>query len=825
MRLAAHVLFVFVLISTPAIADQWNTIDPQTSPSPRYGHSMVTLADGIYLFGGFLTNGQSDELWRWNHDTGNWDEIPRSGQWPLARAYHGAVEWEGDMIIMGGSPGTGSSFDDVWRYHPGQGWSVLSPAKIQIFPSDWIAVFAVFGLGILIAGGFIQGSVVGRLLQILPFTGFFSFFFQQTDNPRLRRYGQVMMGFWFGILFLLGILSAPGKADPMDYPVYAFGGNDLSSYSDDLVRIDPVTGTVELVEVSGPKPSARIWPANAGWGATTFLFGGEGEGFDRLQDCWTFDVETESFNRVADLPMGRSDAAAAVVPIAGTGNEVQVLVFGGLTGLFNPQQTTFLYTSDVQYQQQPTPDAVIAAAARAQGLGVFFVSRFSWYNAGDDDLEMELVFTPRDGSAADQLVATAILAAGVLEEIEDPLAAVFGISGDAVGSVLVDVTVGNPANLVLHSVIIARQDDGKEYNQFFPAVAYGDGLTAGTTASLFTTEDPKHNRVNFGATALDDGTEVRVTPVQPLGQALADPRTFMLDRGGNDQINNIHRAFNLGDLADVMLRMEVLSGRATGYVSVLDGTGGDYVGTSDPTTIQPITAGSEAVLLQEIGPVQGLNEFSGSGSLVSFAGENDDVRADFYRRDQAGVAATAIITVPANSAIGYSDIVLELVGLDNAVGTLVLTSINGRQLGAIGREYAIIRDGGGMVVGTAGQPMPGLTPADRLQAGQTAHFIGLKQVTGSGGPERSHIAFFNHNRNPLSYTVLVLNAMGNIEGTVEGTLPGETLIQINNIIREANPQFDSEPKRLEVMVELPCYVQAFRVNPSGDPITIPPVVR
>ncbi len=824
MHRAAHALIVLVLISTPAIADQWETLDPSTSPSPRYGHSMVTLADGVYLFGGYLSTGATDEMWRWNLETGSWEEVPQSGQWPPARAYHGAVLWEEDMIIMGGSPGTGTDLDDVWRYHPGEGWSVLSPGKILIFPSTWIAVFSVVGLGIFISGGFIQGTILGRLLRIFPLSGFFTFLFLQNDIPQLRRYGQVMMGFWITILLLLSIISTPGKTGPMDYPIYAFGGADLDSFTDDLVRIDPATGDAELVEVTGPKPSARIWPANAGWGATTFLFGGEGEGLTRLADCWTFDAESESFSPITALPMPLSDAAAAVVPMAGSDNTVQVLVFGGLTGLFNAQQTTYLYTSDVAYQQQSTPDAVIAATARAQGLGVFFVSRFSWYNAGDNDLTMELVFTPRGGGAGDQLTADATLAAGAFEEVEDPLATFFGISDDAVGSVLVTVTGGDRASLILHSVIIARQNDGNEYNQFFPATAYEDGLTAGTAASLFTTEDPEHNRVNFGVTALDDGTEVQVTPVKPLGQALADPRTFILDRGGNAQINRIHQAFSLNGMADVMLQMEVISGRATGYVSVLDGTGGDYVGTSDPTTIQPIVIGSESVVLQEIGPVQGLNEFSGSGSLVNFAGENTNVRVDFYRRNQAGVAATATIPVPANTTFGYSDIVSELVGLDNAVGTLVLTSPTGGRIGAIGREYAILRDGGGTVIGTAGQPMPGLTPEDQLQPGQTAHFIGLKQVSGSGGPERSHIAFFNHGQETLNYTVKVFNA-DNQEGTVTGTLEGQTLVQINNIVLEANPQSDNQPKRLQVNVDRGCYVQVFRVNPSGDPITIPPVIR
>lgn len=825
MRCRFFAVSLMIIVTGLVAADEWQALDPQITPAPRYGHSMVTLADGVYLFGGFLANGISDELWRWDHDAGVWQQIPRSGAWPAARAYHGAVEWEGDLIVMGGAGDTGNSYDDVWRYTPGGGWTELSLSKLLVLRRDWAGVFALFGFAILIVGGFVNGGLFGDILRIVPLAGRYSAHFLATGTSLLGYYGMVLMGLWYGILVLLAIL-VPGKTGPLDYPVYAFGGADLApSYSDQLFRIDPSTGVVEVVDVAGQRPSARIWPANAGWGETTFLFGGEGEGANRLGDAWLFDVATESFDRASDLPMAVSDAAAAVIPAEGPGNRVQVLVFGGLAGVFEAQQQTWVYTSDVQYSPQPTPDVAIAAAARARGLGVFFVSRFSLYNAGASALEMELTFTPRGGSAADQLVATHSVAAGRLEELEDPLAALFGVVDDAVGSVLIEVTAGDPADLIVHSVIIARQDDGKEYNQFFPAVAYADGLTAGTSATLFTTENPGRNRVNFGLTALDDGTEVTVTPQQPLGRVLAAPRTFVLDRGGNAQINNVHRAFGLGGMADVLLRMEIVNGRATGYVSVLDGTGSDYAGTSDPTTIQPLLAGNPALLLLEIGPVQGLNEFAGSGSILNFAAADADVRVDFYKRGVAGISATGQVVIPAGTAVGYDDLVSQLVGLPDAVGTVVLASTNGRRLGAIGREFAIERDGGGAISGTAGQPMPGMTPADRLQPGQTAHFIGLRQVTGGEGPERSHVAFFNQNQASLGYSAAVYGAGGRLEGTVEGDLAGEALIQVNNIIREANPAFNGEVKRLEVTVDRPAYVLAFRVNPTGDPITIPPVVR
>ena len=50
------------------------------------------------------------------------------------------------------------------------------------------------------------------------------------------------------------------------------------------------------------------------------------------------------------------------------------------------------------------------------------------------------------------------------------------------------------------------------------------------------------------------------------------------------------------------------------------------------------------------------------------------------------------------------------------------------------------------------------------------------------------------------------------------------LIQTNNIISVINPHQDGSPKRLEVTTDGEVFVKAFRVNTTGDPVTIDTLV-
>ncbi len=394
------------------------------------------------------------------------------------------------------------------------------------------------------------------------------------------------------------------------------------------------------------------------------------------------------------------------------------------------------------------------------------------------------------------------------------------------GSQSADATIASPPapnGLMMENIISAQLADGREFGQIMPSFTDADALPAGSSALFPTTQDGSRYRVNAGVMAVEDDTVVIWTPVGPIGTSLAAGEEIHLAMGQATQINDVATRFALGNRSNFMLQMTVTRGAALGYVSVLDGKG-SYGGTSDPTTVLPVTPASRVTLL-EVGAVSGVNQFSGSAIIANHSARAAQVRADFYARGSVGVTATNNFTLAAGEIRGYGDVVGDLVGQSNVVGTLVLTATNGTLISAIGREFAVYTDSHGAVTGTAGQLMPGLTDDDILSAGGSYDIIGLIERQTANGPERSHLGAFNPGSADETLTAALFSATNAAEGSITRTVhPGE-LLRINNIVSAIDPGQDGTVKRLRLTVSGPMFVLGYRVNATGDPVTLQPFRR
>jgi len=474
-----------------------------------------------------------------------------------------------------------------------------------------------------------------------------------------------------------------------------------------------------------------------------------------------------------------------------------------------------------------TPDLSLAAAARLIGAGAFFTSTLDVFNSGDAELHVLVTYSPRaDLGGATRTVAMTV-PAGDLLSYDDSLGALFGFddSDTAVGSLMFTVTDGEASDLLVQSTVVAHNDDGTEYGQAFPAIRTAEALGPGQTAHLSSTVDAERTRVNVGVMALADGTELTITPVDPVGVPLADSRILTLDTGATTQINDLagSSGFSLGDAVDYVTAVTVFSGRALAYASVLDGTSGE-AGTNDPTTILPVGAGAPRLTVLELGTVFGFDEFSGSASVTNLSDQSSEVTIELYLRGEPGVAATTTLTLTAGATFGARDLVGELFGI-SGVGTVVMSTADG-ELMATGREYAVLRDNDGFIVGTAGQLMAGLTDQDLLQPGRTYHLLGLTQRHVPAGLERSHVAAFNPGQENAAITLSLFDgASGALEGVLTVTIRAGELDQWNNIVEMINPSQDGLAKRLEVTTNREVFLNAFRVNAHGDPVTIDALCR
>jgi hypothetical protein len=608
--------------------------------------------------------------------------------------------------------------------------------------------------------------------------------------------------------------------------VWVFGGRGPSGASNALFRYDPAADRWDEVDAIGPAPEARDDHRAVVVGESMIVFGGIRSPFfpETIDEVWELDLEALRWSRKADIPSGLARMALDVVPTELVDSATrQVLLFGGVERAWPVphllSEESLIYTSD---SLDMSDTLAVPSVARVHGRGALCESTLQVFNAGESNLELELTFTPRRGSGGARTTVGHKVLPGVMQTIDDPLSSVFGfpMNADRVGSLLIEVRQGSVDDLMVQSVVSARLDSGEEYGQFFPASRADDALRAGESAYLNTTEDPAANRVNVGLMAVADGTRVIVTPMDPMGSAIAAPGEYRLDRGDNSQINDVHRSFGIESTPDVLIEIRVVSGGALAYASVVDGNG-SYSGTSDPTTIQPVRHGSERITLLEIGSIVGGNEYSGSASITNHSDFEARIRADFHRRGAAGVSSSASLTIAAGDTEGFSDLARDLFGATGEVGTVVLQSTNGARISASGREYSIFRDDRGEKVGTAGQLISGATDQDLLTPGRSWHFLGLRQSGSGNRGNRSHLAVFNPNSEAARVTVTVYDGIrGEAEGSRSWSVrPGE-LMRINNLISRIDPGHDGGDKRIEVQTSRPVHASVFRINRWGDPVTL-----
>lgn len=463
---------------------------------------------------------------------------------------------------------------------------------------------------------------------------------------------------------------------------------------------------------------------------------------------------------------------------------------------------------------------VLPAVARAPGSGTDFITRWNIANTGPNDTKIQLTYVPREDQSGEPITVKTTLPAGEMVETDDPLADYFGMtSGRAIGAVEIRPAKRGWGDVRIHSTVIADRDSGDQYGQFFPTVNALDPIGAGESALFSTTHDATRYRVNAGIMALSGSATVLVEAVDPQNTPLAPGVVVQLTNNQSAQVNDLASTFGLGTAADYLVRMTVQSGSATGYVSVLDGLGAS--GTSDPTTVFAERSSNTRVTLLELGSIQGQNEFSGSATLTNLGSTEATVRADFYRRGVPGVESSQTLTLPAGRATGFADFVDDVFGIQGDVGTVVLSPESGGPIAATGREFAIFRDGGA-ITGTAGQRIPGLLDEDLLTPGRIWHFIGLRQRQVGNATERTHLAAFNPGDEDAEITVSMYGTTTGSAplGTITRTVEAGELIQVNNILNVITPGQNGDVHRLELTTTGDIFAQAFRVNATGDPITI-----
>lgn len=253
----------------------------------RSGHSAVTIAGNMYIFGGSNSSGNDlGDLWKYNPVTKTWSQLA-SGASP--RREHSAVAINGMMYVFGGYHG-GTTMNDLWKYDPSTNvWTKLASGATIRFGHSAVVIDGKM----YIFGGVFINSLYD-LWRYDPSTNAWS---QLASASSVRnRHNAVAIA---------GVM-------------YVFGGNNDSTDLSDLWKYDPAKNAWSKLASSA---SARRRFGAVVLDGKMYVFGGYRNGV-KLNDFLKYDPSIDTWSELAGGATVRFGHCAVVI-------EGVMYVFGG----------------------------------------------------------------------------------------------------------------------------------------------------------------------------------------------------------------------------------------------------------------------------------------------------------------------------------------------------------------------------------------------------------------------------------------------------------------------------------------------------------------
>ncbi len=317
---------------------------PLAEPSARYGHTMVTIGDSIYLFGGIdSTTGSppmsqsvfplpipTNDLWKFKAD--HWEELTPVNP-PPSRSFHSAANVNGKMYVSGGKDAAGNPLGDIWVYDPtGNSWTRQSPTGTPPGPRTGHQVVAI-GNELYLFGG--KTNYTGTLASPYVWTyhpSMDSWEKKTPASPSPPRHS-------FSAANVDGRLVVWGGYPPIDNKMYSY---------------DPTTNEWSQVTLANA-PATFQSMATVSAGNQIWTFGGYPDTSGALANVWEFNFTSNiqaTASPLSPLPAARYYPAGTRLPAGSTaallaGLPVPVLVFGGGRGTDQviAEQTVYTVTA------------------------------------------------------------------------------------------------------------------------------------------------------------------------------------------------------------------------------------------------------------------------------------------------------------------------------------------------------------------------------------------------------------------------------------------------------------------------------------------------
>jgi len=827
--LGAFLVATWLLVPSPVLAGEWEELQPATSPAARHGHTMVTVEDEIYLFGGRSASGVAlGDLWTWDRDQETWVELHPSGPGPVPRHHHGAAALGSRMFVGFGDSATGA-MGDLWAYVPdGNFWQPYTMVDHPDYPTGSIAPHAFGGFSalddqrIFVAGGYLEGGLDDHINAWIIY----------VDSP-----GKAGTAYPRHIMSLSPAVYGFVAATTGGQPTMVGGWLQGKAGPSGRVMVwnpEPTPwGTWETITPGGDTPlpfalaAAASWPdeGKAEWGQHVLILGGESADKGPAQTTVQhYNTRTSTWAIEDAMPIALSEqAAAALPPLPGQGDRLEVLMFGGCTGdgcnvPSNILGSTFVYTTDIPLE--PTVATIyVPAAAHAPGLGnTRWLTDLEVHNRGTADAQCTVSLLVRDQANPDPETATFTVPAGQSVRYADVLDELFAFEGAAAPKIDAD-----SSDLLITSRTFnqpeAKQGSGT-FGQFIRGQAEAEAVGFGDEAWLIqlghSADEESGFRTNIGFVNITDSPiDLEVALHDSSGVELGTVEEE-LEGWEYKQSTAIFGRVTSSDLADgyAVVTTTTQGGEFFCYASVIDNL------TGDPIYVEPVAA------MPAVGGVIAASAHAGGSAgsdwrtNLELASSGDSLASctvALLEHDQPNPEPlTEALTVEAGQSVRWEDVLDSLFGFE---GTAAL-----RFEDVVGELRVNSRTFNQGDEGTFGQYIPIAAMGDAIGFGSDARLI---QLTSSADPEigfRTNIGFVNASEQEISVEADLYLANGQPLGGIGRTLLQGGYLQVNRVFEvihsgEVADGFAVVRTTTEGGAFF-CYASVVD-NVTGDPIYIP----
>ncbi len=303
MKKITKISSLVILLSCFFVLTTTNVFAQKEKPSPRYGHTFVTVNDTcMLLFGG--DNGCKaiiNEFWAYNKDNSEWEKKELDN--PPPRVKHSAAVKDNKMIIFfGGSPS--GLLSDIWQYDIlTNSWEELPSGGAGTPEARKGCTASVMGNKVVIVGGETASGL--------------------TDEVWAFDLGDYT---WEQKASYIGTVTGHA-ASVYNNTLFVFGGSDPPSFRNDMWSYDLRSNSWSYVNAGGSIPDESAYFGYSSSGQYFYIVGGNNDNKTVYDKSYMFDINTLTWVELGDDPALTQLAAAFTGDDMGNG---ELYTFGGL---------------------------------------------------------------------------------------------------------------------------------------------------------------------------------------------------------------------------------------------------------------------------------------------------------------------------------------------------------------------------------------------------------------------------------------------------------------------------------------------------------------